>query len=80
MLTACFETLEAICTFAEDIRGSPTCLKLRLGTLEATPTLIIGVLATLTAGGRGGTLNVRNIFLMLPFVTIPLGQIYANIF
>ena len=44
-------------TFAQDLRGSSTCLKLRLGALETAAALIIGVLATLTAGRGRGTLQ-----------------------
>ena len=56
-LTACLEALETLGTFARDVRGTATCLELRLGALEAAAALVIGVLTTLTAGGRGRTLQ-----------------------
>ena len=56
-LTACLEALETLRTFAGDVRGTATCLELRLGTLQAAAALVIGVLPTLTAGGRGRTLQ-----------------------
>ena len=56
-LTACLEALQTARTPAQDVRGAATCLELRLGALEAAATLVIRVLTTLTAGGRGGALQ-----------------------
>ena len=56
-LTACLEALETLGTLSGDVRGTATCLELRLGALEAAAALVIGVLTTLTAGGRGRTLQ-----------------------
>ena len=56
-LTACLQTLQTLCALPGDIRGPSAGLELRLGALEATAALVIGVLTTLTAGGRRGTLR-----------------------
>ena len=64
-LTACLETLETLSTLARDIRGTATGLELRLGALEAAAALVIGVLTTLTAGGRGRTLQRGDVTLVM---------------
>ena len=56
-LTAGLEALQTLGTLAGDVRGAAAGLELRLGALEAAAALVIGVLAALTAGGRGGTLQ-----------------------
>ena len=57
ILTAALQTLQTLSALPGDIRGPSAPLELRLGALETTATLVIGVLTTLTAGGRWGTLH-----------------------
>ena len=64
ILTASLETLQALGTLARDVRGSPAGLQLRLGALQTTPALVIGVLTTLTTAGGWRTLNRPSQYLL----------------
>ena len=61
ILTAGLQTLQALSAFPGDVRSPSAGLELRLGALEATAALVIGVLTTLTAGGGRGALQVTTV-------------------
>ena len=61
-LTAGLEALQTLGTQTQGVRGAAAGLELRLGALGAAAALVQRVLATLTAGRRGGTLQGETFF------------------